>query len=490
MNAQPRRPAITPFTSPPVGPSPQESSLATYLRAIRNHRILVALIILTALGASIFWVSIRTPTYEATATMLATPLTQDESVSLPIALLRDSGDPTRTMQTAAALVDTRAAAAGAANKLGDGWTTESVQRAVDVTPEGQTNILDIIGRSGDGVRAAHLANAFAAAIVAERRTIVQRMSARAAREVEARIAAAEPGSPAREALENRLSDLQGLATGDDPTLSLAESAQPAAAPLGAKSWQVIFLALIAGAVLASGAALLITILPLDVITTEDELVATWPLPVVARVPRLPRRSRGIDSRDPRAIEPFRSVRRQLELGNGRRSVVLFASASHGDGKTTSSLMFARVVAERGSVILAEADYHKSDLRRMLGIARDEQYEFDVCAPIQLPGFESISLMELGDGSTELGTPKIARAVKAAAEQADWVVIDTPPLGEVTDALPLLSRVEAVIVIVRLGNTKRTALRMTRELMTRSGVTPIGMVVLGAPETVRAYGYGN
>jgi Mrp family chromosome partitioning ATPase len=455
--------------------------------------VLVALVILTALGASIFWISVRSPTYRSTATLLVTPLTQDESVSLPLALLRDSGDPTRTMQTAAALVDTRAAASETARKLGNGWTTESVQKAVVVTPEGQTNILDVIGTADSGTRSAHLANAYASSIIEERRAIVQRMSARAARDIETRVQGAEPGTPGAEALQSRLSELQALASGDDPTLSAAESAQPAEAPLGAKSWQVIVLALIAGSVLASGAALLLTLLPLDVISSEDELVDLWPLPVVARVPQLPRRSRTADARDPRAMEPFRSVRRQLELGNGRNNVVLIASPSHGDGKTTSALMFARVLAERGDVVLADADHHKSDLRRLLGLApHNDHYELDgfSSTPIPVPGLDSIELIDLGDGTAELGTPQVVRAVKAAAERADWVVIDTPPLGEVSDALPLLGRADAIIVVVRLGNTKRTALRMTRELMSRSGATPIGLMVLGVPQVPRAYGYGT
>src|SRR3712207_349347 len=84
-----------------------EGALRPYLRAINAHRVLVALCTLAALAGCIAWLSQRSDEYEATAEILVTPLpsgtTDDPFRDLPI--LRDYGEATRTIQTAAAIVD-------------------------------------------------------------------------------------------------------------------------------------------------------------------------------------------------------------------------------------------------------------------------------------------------------------------------------------------------------------------------------------------------
>ena len=102
---------------------------------MRVHRVLVAVVTLAAILASILWIVVRPPDYEATANLLVNPLPQEEEVFRGLPLLRDSGDPTRTIQTAATLVESPQAADRTARALGDGWTAKRVLEAVTVTPE-------------------------------------------------------------------------------------------------------------------------------------------------------------------------------------------------------------------------------------------------------------------------------------------------------------------------------------------------------------------
>ena len=88
-----------------------EPALGPYLRAIRAHRAVVILTTLAFVLAALFWLTFaRTPTYEATANLLVTPLPQDDQIFRGLQLLRDSGDPTRTVQTASSLVTSNEAA--------------------------------------------------------------------------------------------------------------------------------------------------------------------------------------------------------------------------------------------------------------------------------------------------------------------------------------------------------------------------------------------
>jgi len=66
------------------------------------------------------------------------------------------------------------------------------------------------------------------------------------------------------------------------------------------------------------------------------------------------------------------------------------------------------------------------------------------------------------------------------ELSDWIVLDTPPLGEVSDALRLLGETDGVILVSRLGNTDRMELEHARDLLERGQATPMGAVIFGAP----------
>ncbi|MEA2130764.1 MAG: hypothetical protein QOJ85_3655, partial [Solirubrobacteraceae bacterium] len=105
------------MTSLPGGPD-TGASLGPYLRAIRSRALVFVLVTLAAVGAAAALVATRSPTYQATAELLVTPLQQDDRTFLGIELLRDSGDPTRTVQTAAALISSPVAATRTARELG------------------------------------------------------------------------------------------------------------------------------------------------------------------------------------------------------------------------------------------------------------------------------------------------------------------------------------------------------------------------------------
>jgi Mrp family chromosome partitioning ATPase len=72
--------------------------------------------------------------------------------------------------------------------------------------------------------------------------------------------------------------------------------------------------------------------------------------------------------------------------------------------------------------------------------------------------------------------------------ADYVVIDAPPLGEVSDAYQLLPFVDEVIVVARPGNTRRGSFEFMRELLNRAKRTPFGIVIVGEAAHHTSYAY--
>src|SRR3954447_20196007 len=71
------------------GAEPGEGALGSYLRAVRAHLVLVIAITVAAGIAAIAWGQMRAPTYEATAQMLITPLSSDDTTYLSLPFVRD-----------------------------------------------------------------------------------------------------------------------------------------------------------------------------------------------------------------------------------------------------------------------------------------------------------------------------------------------------------------------------------------------------------------
>jgi len=76
-------------------------------------------------------------------------------------------------------------------------------------------------------------------------------------------------------------------------------------------------------------------------------------------------------------------------------------------------------------------------------------------------------------------------VDEARSRADFVIIDSSPLSEVIDALPLAAAVDSVLVVVRLGRTRMGQLTELGELMAENGIKPDGFAVVSAPRAARS-----
>ncbi len=491
---------------------PAESALGPYLRAIRAHRLLVVLVVAASLAGSLAWLALRTPDYTGTAQLLVTPLPQDDDTFLGVNLIRDSGDPTRTVQTAASQILTPEAAGDAASRMGGGYTADAVLDAVAVEPVGETNILAVTATAEGAERAARLANEFASAALAVRRDDLRR-------QIDVRIGQlrvrqgelqGNTGETAA-ALTERLNQLESVRNGADPTLQLSQRATVPGSSDGPPSSVIVVLALIAGLALGGGAAVLSELLNRR-IRDEEEATALFPLPVLARVPVLPRRLRR-SSRTPWHLPPqvreaFRTLILQLTQDHPRR-VIMITSASTGDGKTNSAINLAVSLAAAGhSTILMDFDIRKPDVARSIGIDEftplsdllafgknrsSSLDEFLITAPL----VPSLRVLATGAGPSgdaalvEALNSRLPELIAAGRELAEFVVLDTAPLGEVSDALRVADEVDSIVIVSRPGNTNRVNFDVMRDLLERTDHEPDGMLVIGeAPGMSRdPYGYG-
>ena len=489
-----------------------DGAIRPYLRAIRAHPLLVALVTLAALLASVVWSALRAPEYEASAQILLTPLPQDDRTFLGLQLLRDSNDPTRTVQTAATLVESAPGAAElTALRLGGGWDRQAVLESVVVEPEGESNILAVTGTAEEATTAARLANQFARAALDARGKALRAQVERRTAELEAR----ERTGKSRDTIEAetelaQLRDqLETFRRGADPTLSLSQPASAPAAPAGAALWLVALLSLLAGFALGSGAALLAELLDPRV-REEREALTLYPLPVLSRIPDVSHAAAGAAIASPVSMPPavreaFRAVQAQLKPPHEAGPCALMVtSASSGDGKTTCAVNLAFALVTAGHrVILLDLDLRKPDLGGVLGIGHERglaslltQGSQLADVLVQAPQLPPLRVAVAGtDGDVvafEALTRRLPELIAEARDLADYVVLDSPPLGEVSDALTAAEYVDDLLLVTRPGHTDRAGLERVRDLLERAERRPLGMLVVGGAGATKShyYAYGS
>ncbi|MGZ4200920.1 MAG: Wzz/FepE/Etk N-terminal domain-containing protein [Thermoleophilaceae bacterium] len=232
---------------PTFTPGLFEGGFEPYLRAVRRHRLLVVLVTLAAVLGAAAWLAARTPHYKATTHIVVTPMPFDDSTFDGVPVLHDTpGDPTRAVQTAAVLIETPAAAQAAAQALGHGWTQASVGSAVTVTPAGGTNVLAVQATARTRADAIAVAQAYSHAALEQRRESL----AASAKALVAQLKSV-PAPP-----QDRVMALLPLVQGFDPSFSQSSNAAPSASLAARSPGRVLASALVAGLVLAVGAALL------------------------------------------------------------------------------------------------------------------------------------------------------------------------------------------------------------------------------------------
>ncbi len=494
--------------SPPaVTPGAPEPALGPYLRALRRHwRLIAAITVLTAAVAAV--TALRSgQTYSSTATVLVSPLDQGDANFVDTGVVLETGEPVRTVQTAAALINSLPAARTTAQKLGGGWNTGRVQAAVSVTPLGQSDVLNVTAQAESPAQAVKLANTFAQAAVAYRASIVQHNIEAQLRELNNHLELIGGSGVANlslaQELATRIAALRAAQVGGgDPTLAVSGLARTASTT-GAPRWLIVLLALIGGFAIGSVAALAVDFFNRRV-RDIDEIKSLLPVPVLAAVPHLNDPERGGILRPgaftPAAFEQVRMLRVQL-ASRKRAPVIMLTSAGAGDGKTTLAAALAAAFAETGEeVILMDLDMRKPEIARIFGLKQRRAVSLadGVLEEllVEVPDLPRVRVLPAPRGDIAQFATLLARLptlLDEAESKARHVIIDAAPVGVVSESLEVAKVCDQVVVAVRPGHTDRQRLSLTADLLARANAPVVGAVVIGqsaaTTDEVYTYGYG-
>ena len=244
------------------------------------------------------------------------------------------------------------------------------------------------------------------------------------------------------------------------------------------------------------------------ITSTDELKAVVNLPILAAFPKLAvkKRRSGETSLLPAMqrgsfAEATRDMRITLKKRLGENDKIIMVTGTlPGEGKTTVSVNLARTLAEDGArVVLVDGDLHRQDVACLLG-EKDKKSGLadfldggvalsDCISVSEKYGFSYVS------GSTGLerlysaDKKKLAEFFGALKNGFDYVIVDTPPCGVVSDSSTLCRYADGIIYVVKEDYARRTQILDAINGLSDRDVPIIGCVVNGISGSGRRYGYG-
>jgi len=206
-----------------------------------------------------------------------------------------------------------------------------------------------------------------------------------------------------------------------------------------------------------------------------------------------------------SAEAYRTLRTSILLSSwgAPPKVLLVTSPMAQEGKTTTSVNTAIVLAQRGArVLVVDADLRRPSIHKAFGLSQRpglSEYltgnvaETPIVAWSQLPNLHVLPSGGSPPHPAELlGSALMNEAIAQWRKDYDHVVIDTPPALSVTDAVLLSVQADSVILVIRSGHTSKQGLRRAKQLLAYVNSKIIGVVVnamdLNASDYYYYYGY--
>ncbi|MEA2704200.1 MAG: tyrosine-protein kinase [Actinomycetota bacterium] len=492
----------------PEEDSGTELELRDYLRVLSRRKMIVIFTVLVVVGASILMSVLQEPVYQGTARLLlqarASESPFDPSTGQRV-------DPDRALVTEIEVLKSQLVQEEVRRQLGSA-------PKVTASPLGRTDVVTVSAESTDPKRAAAVANAYATAYINLKRKQSVDGLLTAGKEIQEKItsfqkqiddldaqvaAAASPNQAAiRESLSAQRSALveqqalfrqtldkltvdANLATGGAQLVGTALVPTVPIKPTPARS---AVLATVVGMLLGVGLAFLVEYLD-DSIKTKEELErVAGMVPVLGLIPSVDKWKTGEEawlvSRDePRSLpaEAYRTLRTATQFVAIDRPMgtLQITSPSAGDGKTTTLTNLGVALATAGQrVILVDCDLRRPRLHQFFGLSNETGFtsllvgDMPISAVLQqAPGVRRLRVLPSGplppNPSELLSSERTAEVFAALRAEADIVLIDSPPVLPVTDALVLFRQADAAIMVFSARKTTRkqasTALQMAQQV---------------------------
>ncbi|MBA4376795.1 MAG: hypothetical protein C0401_11580, partial [Anaerolinea sp.] len=276
-------------------------------------------------------------------------------------------------------------------------------------------------------------------------------------------------------------------------------------PIQPQPMRSAMLAAIVGFMLAAGTIFLIGFFE-DTIRDPEEITRKWGVPVLGLIINYnSTQNTIITMSQPRApvSEAYRSLRTNLQFAgvNTPLHTLLVTSASPEDGKTSVVANLANVLAQNEREVVAiDADLRRPRIHKVFQLSnriglsdyfiRSQDRLIGVVKKTNTKGLCVITSGSLPPNPSELlSSDKMMEVINLLGKHFNTIILDTPPLLAVTDALVLAPRMDGVILVMDPNKTKRGALKHAIEQLRIVNANLLG-VVLNNVKVKRSQYYYN
>lgn len=201
-----------------------------------------------------------------------------------------------------------------------------------------------------------------------------------------------------------------------------------------------------------------------------------------------------------AAEAYRTLSANIRFGSVERHLqtLLFTSPGPDDGKSTTLANLGVTVAQGGGrVVLVDCDLRRPrlhdifDLPNRAGLTTaltDEESGDLLVQQTPIGGLRVLTSGPLPPSTAELlNSARFDRLLDALKDDADWVMLDAPPVMAVADASILAPRVDAVVLVLDARRTRREEAQQAKAQLERVNARILG-VVLNNAKTGTNYRY--
>jgi capsular exopolysaccharide synthesis family protein len=302
-------------------------------------------------------------------------------------------------------------------------------------------------------------------------------------------------------LEKREQTAISLA-GTISNMKVIEEAHPNPLPIKPKPGTVYLISLVAGLALP---ALFVFGIELfnDKVNSRHDIEKATTVAIVGEVGHSYLDDKMVVKPNNRSIvaEQFRIIRSNLQyvMTNTKKPVILVTSSFSGEGKSFISTNLGAVMAlANKKTIILEFDIRKPKVLTHLAIPKKPgitNYLLGTVTleqlPIPVPGYEKLYVMACGpippNPSELLLEPKIAEIFAYLKENFDVIIVDSAPVGMVSDAMTLSAFADSTLYITRQGHTYKKQITLLDEFHTQRKL-PKMSIILNDVKLTTGYGY--
>jgi capsular exopolysaccharide synthesis family protein len=247
----------------------------------------------------------------------------------------------------------------------------------------------------------------------------------------------------------------------------------------------------------------------DKVRTKEDIEKETNAPIIGEISHSDQEKALVVSKTSRRsiAEQFRMIRTNLQyiIPRANKQVIMVTSTISGEGKTFISTNIGAVLALTGKrTVIFEFDIRKPKVASTLGLSRKTGITNFLIGnstfeelPIPIPDVENLYVIPCGpvppNPAELLLSDKISELMEKAKEQFDVVVIDTAPIGLVSDAMTLGKFADVTLYIIRHNHTVKKQLQLLQEIYTQKKLPKVSVIVNDIKSGLGygyQYGYGQ